>query len=67
LITNSEEIAFYDGNKREKIVIDSSFRRLVEHLRKSMQFRFTMGIVDNMVAKCKFEYMIFLFYYFKKN
>jgi len=51
LITNSEEIAFYDGNKREKIVIDSSFRRLVEHLRKSMQFRFTMGIVDNMVAK----------------
>jgi ATP-binding cassette subfamily D (ALD) protein 3 len=51
LITNAEEVAFYDGNRREKIVIDSSFRRLVDHLRKSMQFRFTMGVVDNMVAK----------------
>lgn len=29
LITNSEEVAFYQGNKREKKNIDSSFMRLV--------------------------------------
>jgi len=51
LITNSEEVAFYVGNKREQQVIESSFERLVNHLRKSMQFRFTMGVIDNMVAK----------------
>jgi len=51
LITNSEEVAFYGGNKREEKVIDTSFKRLISHLRKSMQFRFTMGVVDNIVAK----------------
>lgn len=29
LITNSEEVAFYQGNKREKKNLDSSFMRLV--------------------------------------
>src|SRR3990167_297181 len=51
LITNSEEIAFYQGNKKEKAVIDSSFEKLVALLRKAMKFRFTMGIFDTMVAK----------------
>jgi len=51
MITNSEEIAFYVGNKKENEVIQSSFQRLINHLRKSMQFRFSMGVVDNMIAK----------------
>lgn len=53
LITNSEEVAFYNGNKKEELVIKSSFQRLIDHLRKSMQFRFSMAVIDNMVAKCK--------------
>ena len=51
LITNSEEIAFYQGNKKEDAVIQSTFRRLIDLLRRSMQFRFSMGIVDTMVTK----------------
>jgi ATP-binding cassette subfamily D (ALD) protein 3 len=51
LITHSEEIAFYNGNKKEEKVIESAFQRLVSHLRKSMQFRFGMGVIDNMIAK----------------
>lgn len=31
LITNSEEIAFYGGNEREKKTIDSAFGRLVSY------------------------------------
>jgi len=51
LITNSEEIAFYQGNKKEEQVIRSTFQRLVALLRSSMQFRFSMGVVDTMVTK----------------
>jgi len=51
LITNSEEIAFYQGNHKEKQVVNSTFNRMVKLLKKSMQFRFFMGIVDTMIAK----------------
>jgi len=51
LITNSEEVAFYQGNQREKLVIEDRFTRLVKHLRKSMHFRFSMGIIDHIIAK----------------
>lgn len=51
LITNSEEIAFYQGNAKEKTVLENSFQRLVSLLNKSNRFRFFMGIVDTMVAK----------------
>ncbi|XP_068202101.1 ATP-binding cassette sub-family D member 3 [Palaemon carinicauda] len=51
LITNSEEVAFYQGNIREKKNIDSSFGRLVQHLRKFISFRFNMGFIDNIIAK----------------
>ncbi|XP_037783578.1 ATP-binding cassette sub-family D member 3-like [Penaeus monodon] len=51
LITNSEEVAFYQGNYREKKNIDSSFNRLVNHLRSFISFRFNMGFIDNIIAK----------------
>lgn len=51
LITNSEEVAFYQGNRKEEAVIHSTFNRMTKLLRKSMKFRFFMGIVDTMIAK----------------
>lgn len=54
LITNAEEVAFYQGNSREKLTVLGSFNKLTQHLRKFLQFRVGMGIIDNMVAKCKF-------------
>lgn len=53
LITNSEEVAFYQGNMREKLTIFASFNKLTAHLRKFLEFRVGMGVVDNLVAKCK--------------
>jgi ATP-binding cassette, subfamily D (ALD), member 3 len=53
LITNSEEVAFYQGNAREKLTVMASFYKLTSHLRKFLEFRVGMGIIDNMVAKCK--------------
>ncbi|XP_044156656.1 ATP-binding cassette sub-family D member 3 isoform X1 [Bufo gargarizans] len=51
LITNSEEIAFYNGNRREKLTIHSAFHKLVDHLHKFIFFRFSMGFVDDIIAK----------------
>ncbi|CAH1772647.1 unnamed protein product [Owenia fusiformis] len=51
LITNSEEVAFYQGNKRERKTITAQFWKLVEHLRTFIFFRFSMGLVDNIIAK----------------
>ncbi|KAG9276507.1 ATP-binding cassette sub-family D member 3 isoform X1 [Astyanax mexicanus] len=51
LITNSEEIAFYNGNVREKQTIHSTFKKLVDHLHNFIFFRFSMGMVDDIIAK----------------
>ncbi|KAM9333523.1 ATP-binding cassette sub-family D member 3a isoform 1-T1 [Pholidichthys leucotaenia] len=51
LITNSEEIAFYNGNKREKQTIQAIFEKLVDHLHDFIFFRFSMGFVDSIIAK----------------
>jgi ATP-binding cassette subfamily D (ALD) protein 3 len=51
LITHSEEIAFYNGNVREKRILDQSFNKLIDLVRSSQQFRFSMSVVDNVVAK----------------
>uniref|UniRef100_T1JIS1 ABC transmembrane type-1 domain-containing protein n=1 Tax=Strigamia maritima TaxID=126957 RepID=T1JIS1_STRMM len=51
LITNSEEIAFYQGNKREKVTLDLSFEKLINHIRKFIHFKFFMTFIDNMITK----------------
>ncbi|XP_062843524.1 ATP-binding cassette sub-family D member 3-like [Trichomycterus rosablanca] len=51
LITNSEEIAFYNGGRREKIIIHHTFYKLVEHLKQFIFFRFSLGVMDSIVAK----------------
>ncbi|XP_041823697.1 ATP-binding cassette sub-family D member 3a isoform X1 [Melanotaenia boesemani] len=51
LITNSEEIAFYNGNMREKQTIHTTFKKLVDHLHSFIFFRFSMGFIDSMIAK----------------
>ncbi|XP_053948942.1 ATP-binding cassette sub-family D member 3 [Anastrepha ludens] len=51
LITNSEEVAFYQGNTREKLTLLASYSKLRAHLRKFLEFRVSMGIVDNIVGK----------------
>ena len=46
-------MAFYNGNKKEQTILLSTFKKLVNHIRNFIQFRFYMGLVDNIVAKCK--------------
>ncbi|GFS03515.1 ATP-binding cassette sub-family D member 3 [Elysia marginata] len=51
LITNSEEVAFYQGNLREKFIITGTFNKLIEHLNNFIFFRTQMGFIDNIIAK----------------
>eukprot|EP00002_Diphylleia_rotans_P031581 TRINITY_DN6563_c0_g1_i2.p1 TRINITY_DN6563_c0_g1~~TRINITY_DN6563_c0_g1_i2.p1 ORF type:complete len:540 (-),score=120.57 TRINITY_DN6563_c0_g1_i2:828-2447(-) len=51
LITHSEEIAFYGGNQREDQGIQFSFKRLISHLTRMVQFRASVGVIDTIVAK----------------
>lgn len=51
LITHSEEVAFYNGNIREKATLMASYNKLLAHLRKFLRFKIFMGIIDNVVAK----------------
>lgn len=51
LITHSEEIAFYGGNKREHTLMNSSFSKLVSHLNKYFTFRLNLGVFDSVITK----------------
>ncbi|XP_043275306.1 ATP-binding cassette sub-family D member 3 [Venturia canescens] len=51
LITNSEEIAFYRGNAREKLTLLASFHKLIKHLRGFLEFKTVMGVIDNLIGK----------------
>lgn len=51
LITNSEEIAFYHGNQREKLTLLASFHKLTEHVRRFLEFKVLIGVADNIIAK----------------
>lgn len=51
LITHSEEIAFYGGNNKEKLTVLTAFHRLTNHLRKYLEFKVYMGLLENILGK----------------
>ncbi|KAI1307633.1 ATP-binding cassette sub-family D member 3 [Halotydeus destructor] len=51
LITNCEEIAFYQGNNREKMVLMNALDKLRNHLFDASLFKFNIDFLDNMIAK----------------
>jgi len=51
VISSSEEIAFYEGQTREKFLILETFQKLMKHLRTTQQFRYASGFIDTIVAK----------------
>lgn len=51
LIQNSEEIAFYKGNDKEKHTLMSALDILRDSLNESIVFKFKIGLVDNIVGR----------------
>jgi len=51
LIAHSEEIGAYRGINREKIILDNSLKKIVNHIHKSNILRFFNGIFDSIFVK----------------
>lgn len=51
ILTHAEEIAFYNGQGREQMILEKAFEKLRGVIQKSQQFRFIVGMLDNIVAK----------------
>ncbi|KAI8373448.1 ABC transporter transmembrane region 2-domain-containing protein [Choanephora cucurbitarum] len=51
IITHSEEIAFYRGGEREKEVVNNTFEKISNHVRKVYTLRFLNGIFDSVLVK----------------
>lgn len=51
LISHSEEVAFYKGDKWELIQINETFKELVKHVDSIYTKKFYMGIFDSMLVK----------------
>lgn len=53
LIANCEEVAFYQGNNRERLTLMSALNRLKNHLHNVAIFKFNIDFLDNLIARCK--------------
>lgn len=51
LITHSEEVAFYGGNNKEKLTLLTAFHKLTNHMRKYLEFKVYMGLLENILGK----------------
>ncbi|XP_054165377.1 ATP-binding cassette sub-family D member 3-like [Oppia nitens] len=51
IIANCEEIAFYQGNVRERVTLINALTRLTNHLSNVSIFKFNIEFLDNIVAK----------------
>ena len=51
LITNSEEIAFYMGADRERVLISQSLNTMLDHAAKTRKVKFWVNIIDEFLVK----------------
>jgi ATP-binding cassette subfamily D (ALD) protein 3 len=51
LISHSEEVAFYKGDKWEQKQINETFQELIKHINSIYSKKFYMGIFDSMLVK----------------
>jgi len=51
LIANSEEVAFYDGSRREKVIINRKLDELKRHSVKTSFTKAMVAIMDNLLVK----------------
>jgi len=51
LITNSEEIAFYDGSRKEKVIINNALMLIYKHVAYTRYVRQLVGVFDGLLVK----------------
>lgn len=61
LITNAEEIAFYDGTGLERSILTKTYRRLVAHIAKILRIRVSYIMFEDFVLKYSWSAAGYLF------
>lgn len=51
LITNSEEISFYNGSRLEKDILNRTYLRLIRHVNSIFKIRIAYSMVEDLVIK----------------
>ena len=61
LITNSEEIAFYNGTNLEKIKINDIYQKMMNHIFKINRLKVTYNILEDYILKYTWSALGYLF------
>ena len=51
LLAHAEEVAFYGGGQVEGTTLVGAFDALMDHVRRGQQFRYSVGVIDSILAK----------------
>ncbi|KAJ3312114.1 hypothetical protein HDV04_003368 [Boothiomyces sp. JEL0838] len=51
LITNAEEIGFYNGEELEKSILDKTYSRLIKHINYIYQIRISYNMMEDFIVK----------------
>ena len=51
LITNSEEVAFYDGSQKEKKIINNALQLICKHIAYARYVKAWIGVFDGLLIK----------------
>jgi ATP-binding cassette subfamily D (ALD) long-chain fatty acid import protein len=51
LITNAEEIAFYDGEELEKSILNRTYSSLIKHINSTYRIRIAYNMFEDFVIK----------------
>lgn len=51
LITNAEEIAFYNGGPREQTILDSTYKTLIRHVNRIYRIRIFYNMFEDFIIK----------------
>jgi ATP-binding cassette subfamily D (ALD) long-chain fatty acid import protein len=51
IITNSEEIAFYNGEDREKSILNKTYSNLIKHINQTYRTKISFNMLEDFVIK----------------
>lgn len=61
LITNAEEIAFYDGTSFERQILTKTYRRVVSHIARILRIKVSYNMFEDFVLKYAWSSLGYLF------
>lgn len=61
LISNSEEIAFYDGTELEKIKINNTYERMMDHIFKINRIKVSYNVLEDYILKYTWSALGYLY------